>query len=164
MVNFMKKIVGVADMKVSKIPSDLLITYALGSCLGIVIYDPFARVGGMLHAMLPISSVDKEKAKTNPYMFVDTGLPKLFFDCYALGAQRERLVIKVAGGACINRTEKDDPFQIGKRNFSILTKLLWSNGLSISSYDVGGSLSRTMSLNISDGAVTLKINNQETLL
>jgi len=132
-----------------------LITYALGSCLGIAIYDPEACVGGLLHVMLPLSTIDPEKATRNPFMFVDTGVPKLFIECYKAGAKKERLQVKVAGGAS-SKTEGEDLFQIGRRNFIILRKLLWRNGVLLSSYDVGGTLSRTMSLEIGTGRVTVK--------
>ena len=142
-------------MKISDRRGDILITYALGSCLGIAIYDPEACVGGLLHVMLPLSTIDPEKAARNPFMFVDTGVPKLFIECYKAGAKKERLQVKVAGGA-FSKTEGEDLFQIGRRNFIILRKLLWRNGVLLSSYDVGGTLSRTMSLEIGTGRVTVK--------
>ncbi len=142
-------------MKISDRRGDILITYALGSCLGIAIYDPEACVGGLLHVMLPLSTIDPEKATRNPFMFVDTGVPKLFIECYKAGAKKERLQVKVAGGAS-SKTEGEDLFQIGRRNFIILRKLLWRNGVLLSSYDVGGTLSRTMSLEIGTGRVTVK--------
>ena len=92
----MRQIVGVADMKIAAKQGDELITYALGSCLGITIYDPRVGVGGMLHVMLPQSNVDPSKAAENPYIFVDTGVPKLFLDCYQEGAEKQRLIVKVA--------------------------------------------------------------------
>ena len=67
-----KLVVGVGDMKVSGTKSEEIITYALGSCLGVTIHDPVVGVGGMLHVMLPNSKVDPKKAEKNPYMFVDT--------------------------------------------------------------------------------------------
>ncbi len=151
-------VVGVADMKVSAQQGDSIITYALGSCLGITIYDLKSCVGGMLHAMLPQSSIDSVKAAQNPFMFVDTGVPELFRQCYKLGAQKERLMVKVAGGACARGTEDDDYFQIGKRNFIMLRKLLWKNGVLVSSYEVGGCYPRTMSLDIATGDVLLRVN------
>jgi len=157
-------IVSVADLKVSTKPGDLLVTYALGSCLGIAIYDPVINVGGMLHAMLPQSTIDPMKAQKNPSMFVDTGVPELFRRCYDVGAQRQRLIIKAAGGASIHNSEGDDPFQIGKRNFIMFRKLLWKNGLLLRAFDVGGSISRTMSLDISNGRVILKSNGQQSEL
>ena len=160
----MKQIIGIADMKISSRPGDVLITYALGSCLGIAIYDAAAKVGGMLHVMLPASSVNPNKAADNPLMFVDTGVPELFKACYKMGARKERLVVKVAGGASLQNNSENDQFQIGKRNFLMLRKLLWKNNVLIDSCDVGERHSRTMSLDIATGEVVLKINNQETRL
>jgi chemotaxis protein CheD len=149
-------------MKVSSNEGDTLITYALGSCLGITVYDPVAKVGGMIHIMLPNSSVNPEKAKQNPLMFVDTGVPELFRTCYKAGAKKERLELKVAGGASTQGNESEDQFQIGKRNFLMLRKLLWKNNVLIKSWDVGETYSRTMSLDMSTGEVNLKINNKTT--
>ena len=78
----MRHIVGVGDMKVSSDPADVIVTHALGTCLGIVVHDPVARVGGMLHVMLPTSTINPDKARLNPYMFVDTGVPELFRQAY----------------------------------------------------------------------------------
>ena len=160
----MKQIVGIADMKVSSAPGDVLITYALGSCLGITIYDPVAKVGGMLHVMLPLSSVNTAKAADNPMMFVDTGVPELFKACYKVGAKKERIVLKVAGGASLQHNEENDQFQIGKRDFMMLRKLLWKNNVLIEAWDVGENHSRTMSLDIASGEVVLKMNTGETTL
>lgn len=160
----MKQIVGIADMKISNSPSDVLITYALGSCLGISIYDPQTKVGGLLHVMLPNSTVNPAKASENPLMFVDTGVPLLFKTCYQAGAKKERLIVKVAGGASLKKGDGDDQFQIGKRNFLTFRKLLWKNNVLIDSFDVGENYSRTMSLNIETGEVILRINNQDTSL
>lgn len=156
----MKHIVGVADMRISKDPEDILVTHALGSCLGIVVYDPVACVGGMLHVMLPQSSIDSVKAENQPLMFVDTGVPKLFRESYGMGAVKQRMVVKVAGGACVNRDEDKDYFQIGKRNFISLRNLLWKNGVLLSSYDVGGSDSRGLSLEMGSGEVIVKTQGQ----
>ncbi|MCP4546223.1 MAG: chemotaxis protein CheD [bacterium] len=155
-----RMVVGVADMAISDDAADSIITHALGSCLGITIFDPVVNVGGMLHVMLPQSSIDPVKAAKNPAMFVDTGVPRLFKECYKLGAQKERLIIKVAGGAKItlhgnNDEDDDDIFKVGKRNFVMLRKLLWKNGVLIKAHDVGGSMSRTMELKIEDGGVVI---------
>jgi chemotaxis protein CheD len=147
-------------MKISGDSGDVIITHALGSCLGITIYDPIARVGGMLHVMLPLSTIDAEKAKQNPCMFVDTGVPKLFLDCYKAGARKEQLIVRTAGGACLHSNEEDDFFHIGKRNFIMLRKLLWKNGVLLKAYDVGGSESRTMSLDIDSGEVSIRASGQ----
>ena len=147
---------GVSDMKVSATKGDLIITHALGSCLGVAVHDPVACVGGLLHVMLPLSAIDLEKAERNPLMFVDTGFPKLLIECIKAGAQKGRLEIRVAGGANSHDRGEDNLFQIGKRNFIILRKLLWKNGLLVTSHDVGGTNARTMSLEIGTGKVTIR--------
>lgn len=149
--------VGMADLQVSADSSARLVTYALGSCLGVSAYDPVARVGGLLHVMLPLSEIDAGKARTNPALFVDTGVPALFRACYALGAVKSRMVVKVAGGAAAAAEGAPDQFQIGKRNLLTLRKLLWKNGVLVRAQEVGGhQLSRTMILSLADGAVTLR--------
>jgi len=151
-------VVGVADMHVSANKGDVIITHALGSCLGIAIYDPVACVGGLLHVMLPLSTVDPVRAAANPCIFVDTGVPKLFLECYKAGAQKQRIVVRVAGGATAYGDEDEDLFQIGRRNMTMLRKLLWKNGVLIDAYDVGGRDSRTMSLEIGTGIVAVRAN------
>ena len=157
--NGVKHTVGIADMKISASADDEIITHALGSCLGITVYDPVAGVGGLLHVMLPNSAIDAAKAVQCPLMFVDTGVPALFKECYKFGAMKERMIVRVAGGACLNGHEGDDFFNIGKRNFTMLRKLLWKNGVLLDAYDVGGSVSRMMSLRMGSGQVTIRTNN-----
>ncbi len=161
----LEKVVGVADMKVSNVPGERLITYALGSCLGIVVYDPVACVAGMLHVMLPTGTIDAAKMAEKPAMFVDSGVPMLFKECYKLGAKKERMQVKVAGGAHAGACEEDDRFQIGKRNMIALRKLLWKNNVLVHAHDTGGvQTSRTMWVDVATGEVTLKINGTESKL
>lgn len=155
-------VVGVSDMHVAATATAAIVTYALGSCLGITVHDPVARVGGMLHVMLPDSSLDVEKAREKPCMFIDTGVPLLFRAAYAAGARKERLVVKVAGGASVQGGT--DRFEIGKRNILKLRQLLWKNGVLIQASEVGGSVSRTMRLDLETGAVLLKVNGTEATL
>jgi chemotaxis protein CheD len=158
-------IVGVADVKVSNDPAARLITYALGSCLGIAVHDPVAGVGGLLHVMLPTGTIDPSKMQAKPAMFVDSGIPLLFKECYRLGAKKERMVVKVAGGAHAGASEEGDRFQIGKRNMMALRKLLWKNGVLVHAQETGGvQTSRTMWLDVGSGAVTLKVNGGESPL
>ena len=149
---------GIADMKVSSNKNEVIITHALGSCLGVTIYDEVAGVGGMIHIMLPLSRIDQEKAKTKPFMFVDTGVPALFNKAYALGARKENIAVKVAGGAQI--LDADGRFKIGERNYTMLRKILWKNNVIIASEDVGGSNSRTLALEMDMGKVTIRSNGQ----
>ncbi len=156
--------VGIAEIALSTSSEDEIVTHALGSCLGIVVYDPIAVVGGMLHVMLPLSTIDPAKAKANPAMFVDTGVPKLFMESYKLGAKKERLIVSVAGGAAVGSAERSDFFEIGKRNMIMLRKLLWKNGVILKGTDVGGASSRQLRLHLSDGRVLVRSEGTESIL
>jgi chemotaxis protein CheD len=147
-------------MKLSNQPGDVIVTHALGSCLGVSAHDPQSNIGGILHVMMPVSSVNPDKARLNPYMFVDTALPAMFKSLYAMGARKERLVVKVAGGANLQNGHTDR-FDIGKRNYISLKKVFWKNGVLIHSEDVGGSKARTMYLHIDTGRVRLSIERRE---
>jgi len=157
----MKQIVQVGDMAVG-VKGDEIVTYALGSCLGLMIYDPVAQVGGMLHAMLPLSKINLEKAENNPYMFVDRGVPILFKEVYGLGGKKERLIVKAAG--CGSPMGNNEMFKIGERNYTVLKKMLWKNGVLLKAEEVGGSISRTVYFDMSTGRVTIKSGRQERLL
>ncbi|HHH76491.1 MAG TPA: chemotaxis protein CheD [Phycisphaerae bacterium] len=150
----MKQIVSVAEMAMSTQPGDIIVTYALGSCLGITAHDAVAGIGGMVHVMLPQSSMSPEKAKTNPYMFIDTGVPAFFRALYDAGAEKKRLKVAVAGGANVQQIG-NDRFAIGKRNITFLKKLFWKNGILADAEDVGGRDARTMNLEIGSGRVWL---------
>jgi chemotaxis protein CheD len=147
-------VVGVADMAVSNDSTSEIVTYSLGSCLGITIYDPIKKIGGLLHIMLPDSKIDAAKAIGAPFMFVDTGVPRLFHAAYNLGAERSRLQVKVAGGAQL--LDQQGIFNIGTRNFEALSNLLAQNGLKAHASDVGGLSSRTVRLDMTNGNVTVK--------
>ena len=150
----MKHVVGVADMAVATGLGDVVVTHALGSCLGIAAHDPKAGVGGILHVMMPAASINPDKAESNPYMFVDAGVPAFFRELFARGAQKKRTIVKVAGGANVHCTP-NDRFAIGKRNYMMLKKVFWKNGVLIEADDVGGSCARTMYLEIGSGRVWL---------
>ncbi len=157
-----ERIVGVADLQVSANPAERLLTYALGSCLGIVVYDPVAVVAGMLHVMLPSGDIDSQKRQERPFMFVDSGVPMLFRACYRLGAKKERMILTVAGGAHAGPSEDTNRLQIGKRNLIALRALLLKNGVQIQDENTGGvQTSRTMWVDVKTGNVTLKINGVE---
>jgi chemotaxis protein CheD len=150
----MKQIVGVADMKVSNNPEESIITYSLGSCIGLVIYDPVVKVGGMLHYMLPDSSIDKGKAAARPYMFADSGIPRLFKTAYNLGAVKQRMKVYVAGGAEI--LDQTGFFNIGKRNYMALKKMFFKNNMMINKQAVGGNINRTIRIEIGTGDIYVK--------
>jgi len=146
--------VGIADCRISNLPEQTLVTYALGSCVAVAIHDPVARVGGLLHYMLPESGINPAKAQENPYMFADTGIPLLFRRCYELGADKRRLTVCVAGGAQV--MDEAGIFNIGKRNYLALRKILWKAGVLIRSEAVGGVTSRSVWLNVDSGRVWLR--------
>jgi chemotaxis protein CheD len=150
----MDMIVGVGDMKVSDKADVILTTYSLGSCVGVCIYDSSSRVGGLLHYMLPESSIDEGKARQAPFMFGDTGIPLLFKETYRLGALKSRLRVIVVGGAEI--LDQKGLFNIGKRNYTLLRKLFWKNNVMIDFEDVGGNVNRTLKLEVATGATWLK--------
>ncbi len=152
--------VRMADMRVAAASKELLVTPPLGSSLGITVFDPEHRVGGMLHAMLPDSSIDPEKGSENPFMFIDTGVPRLFHECYRLGARKQSLVVKVAGGASSRAAAETDYFRIGERNFVALRRILWRNNVLIKTHDVGGCESRTMTLDLATGETLLKVDGR----
>jgi chemotaxis protein CheD len=154
----MNIVVGVADMKISNDPEAVLATYSLGSCIGVAVYDPAAKVAGLLHYMLPESSLDKEKARRNPFMFGDTGIPALFKAAYQLGAKKTRLKVVVVGGAQI--LDQKGLFNIGKRNHTLLRKMFWRNNVMVDFEEVGGSVNRTLKLSVVDGSTWLKVSGE----
>lgn len=150
--------VGVAGMVVSRQNTDVLITHALGSCLGITVYDFKQNIGGLLHPMLPDSAIDKAKVQANPFMFVDTGLRLMLDKFYYAGSEKKNLIVRAAGGSSSKANDEEDFFQIGRRNFVSLRKFLWDEGLMLKSYDIGGYGSRTVTLEINGGRMTIKYN------
>ena len=159
-----KKVIGIAELEVSDNPDDLLITYSLGSCLGVVLYDKAKHVGGLLHAMLPESRLEKLSRSSvafNPYKYVDTGVPRLFKKVYNLGASKRNLVLSVFGGAQV--FDRKDYFNIGKRNYISLRKISWQEGVLIKNEHVGGRVHRTVKLDIQTGNIYLDVNKEEII-
>ena len=154
----MRHVVLVGDMKVGR-SDDILVTHALGSCLGLMIYDPDAKVGGLLHAMLPLSKINPQKAEANPFMFVDTGVPRLFKSVYELGGKKNRMIVKAAG--CGRPLSNNEMFKIGERNYIVLKKILWKNNVLLESEDIGGTASRTVHFELSSGRVIISSNSQK---
>jgi chemotaxis protein CheD len=152
----MEMTVVTGDMAVSDNPEDILITYSLGSCIGVAIYDPVVKVGGLLHFMLPDSSISGEKADSNPYMFADTGIPLLFKKAYQLGAEKARILVKLAGGSQL--MDEKGVFNIGRRNHAAARKIFWKNNVLIDAEDVGGNAARTLYLHVATGKIRLRIS------
>ncbi len=146
--------IGVGELAVDDRPGATLVTHALGSCIGLTIYDPVAQVSGMLHFMLPDARGREEKASDQPAMYGTTGIPLLFRSAYELGAVKERLIICAAGGAEV--VQGLDQFRVGAKNRTILRKLLWKNSLVLDAEDTGENCSRTMTLQGQDGTVSVR--------
>jgi len=145
--------VSISDCIVSRDQNVVITTHALGSCVGLIIYDPEAQVGGLLHYMLPESSMDKERAQQNPFMFADTGIPLLFHTAYRAGARKERIQVTALGGAQI--LGNNESFNIGKRNLMSMRKILWKAGVMLHHEDVGGTSPRTARLEIATGRIVV---------
>lgn len=143
--------VGIADCRVSNDPQSVLITHALGSCIAVAVHDPVANVAGLLHFMLPESAIDPERARQQPYMFADTGVPKLFHAAYAKGAEKKRMTVRLIGGAQV--VDPNGAFNIGKRNYLACRKILWIAGVMIHGEAVGGSVSRTVKMEVRTGSL-----------
>lgn len=154
----MNLIVGVSDMKVSKDPHCMLVTYSLGSCIGIAVFDPVARAGGLLHYMLPESALDSAKAAAKPFMFADTGIPRLFKAVYDLGGIKSRMRVLMVGGSQV--MDQNGFFNIGKRNEMAARKLFHRNNVVIDYADIGGNGNRTIRLAVKDGKCWLKTSGE----
>lgn len=153
------EVVDIAEMKISDSPEDVLVTYSLGSCVGVAIYDPVLGIGGMIHCMLPLSKVNTAKAQEKPGMFVDTGLSLLLTRLFNLGMRKSRAIIMVAGGAHV--LNNNSLFKIGERNITVLRKILWKNGLLMHVKDLGGNTSRTIRLHMDSRHFVIKKQGQE---
>lgn len=146
--------VGIGDCKVSKDPSDVLVTHALGSCIGIVLYDPIAKVAGLLHYMLPDSSLAPDQATKRPFVFADTGIPLLLKNTCQLGAVKSRSVVMVAGGA--QMLDPKGTFNIGQRNYVAMRKILRKAGVIVNQEEIGGTSSRTLRIDVACGRLQLR--------
>lgn len=158
----MQHTIGISDMKITENPDDVLITYALGSCVGLTLYDRNLNIGGMVHCMLPLSKTDLRKAEEQPCMFTDTGVTMLLHSMLDCGCQLRDLVARLAGASRI--MDSGGLFRIGERNYTVARKMLWKNKVLISSEDVGGTSARTMSLYMKDGRTTIRSNGAESIL
>lgn len=153
------RIVGIGDLIVSREPGDLIVTYSLGSCVGVTAWDSALQVGGMVHCMLPLSKADPERSRQSPGMYVDSGVSTLLEMLFGLGARRKTLAVHAAGGA--NVIDDEQRFRIGERNHAVLKKILWKNDLLLAGEDCGGNVPRTMKLYVESGRVTVVSGGQE---
>jgi chemotaxis protein CheD len=154
--------VGIGGVEVTDDRERVLITHGLGSCVAVMLWDPIARVGGMLHFQLPNGSLAPERAKESPGTFADTGIPLLFERMYMLGAKKKDIIVKVAGGGSFHGDT--DTFDIGRRNYTMMRKIFWKNQVLISAEDIGGNKSRTARLFVDTGQVTIQSGSEVTSL
>lgn len=151
--------VGIGEWAVSSDAADTLKTYALGSCVAVLIYDSRLRIAGMIHIALPDSSVDAGRARSLPGYFADTGLPVMIEEMKRRGSVRASVWVKLAGGASVM-----DPggfFDIGKRNVLAAKRILWGSSLGPVAEDTGGAKSRTVSFAVSDGGTVISSGQEQ---
>jgi chemotaxis protein CheD len=147
-------VIGIGEYAVSNDPDSTIITHALGSCVAVCLWDPVAKVGGMVHVLLPDSKINPERASTQPGAFADTGIPLLFKTAYAQGAVKSRCRVHLVGGATISGALQMEP-SVGKRNVLAARQMLWRNGVMVEKEHVGGSVARNVSIDVTDGTVQL---------
>lgn len=141
-------------MAVSSSPNVILSTYALGSCVGVLGYDPKAKVAGLIHIMLPRAGNRMGKSGISPHMFVDTGMPLLLEELLGVRAMRSRLLFAMLGGAAVNAAR--DYFKIGADNIVAVRNYLTKAGCRLAYEDVGGAVNRTVHFHPADGILTVK--------
>jgi len=145
--------VGIGDMKFAR-GDGQIITYALGSCIGITMYDPAIRLGGLLHIMLP-SRTDPKDPKV--FKYADSGIQEMIRKLSAFGMLKSRTIVKIAGGAKMFEIQGNSSFgNIGERNAAMVKKLLMEERMRITASDTGGSYARTMLINIANGDVIVR--------
>ena len=146
--------VGMADYKVGRAP-DTLISYGLGSCIGISLYDPQTKIGGLLHIMLPDSN--QPRANENRAKFADTGIPDMLNELIRMGAAKSRLVANLAGGSQMFAfANASDIMRVGLRNASASKEILKKLSIPIVGEDTGGNYGRTVQIDLSTGVYKVK--------
>lgn len=144
-------VVGIGDFAISNNENDVIITYALASCVAITAYSPKKKIAAMIHIALSKSD-DLYKNKFRPAYYASTGIPLLLnklrdeFQC-----QKEELVIRIYGGADSIRNE--DVFEIGKKNIIAVKSILSELNLRIVEEQIGGFISRTIQMKVSNGEI-----------
>ncbi len=146
--------IGVAEHKIAKSP-DKLVTLGLGSCIGLVLYDPVAQIGGMVHIMLPTASA--HSTVTNRFKFADTAIVDMIALMTSYGAMRSRLRAKIAGGAhMFQSTCKMDIMNVGQRNIAMCRKVLGENHIIIEGDDTGGTSGRSIEFDCSTCKLSIR--------
>lgn len=152
--------VGLGEVKVSRRPQDYLVAYGLGSCVAVAVYDPVARVAGMLHAVLPEQPPSAQPASSK---YVDAGILGLLESAEALGAARHRMRIRLAGGArMLSLADAGLALNIGERNIAVARSTLAGLRLPVAAEEVGGNQGRTVRLYVADGRMTVRVLGSQT--
>lgn len=146
-------VVGISDCKVSGDQGASIMTYALGSCVGVAFYDSDVKVGGLLHVLLP-HCVNNIREDLNPFMFADTGINKMADELIRLGVNPHRLTAKIAGGA--NMLNSSSVLDIGRKNVHSVMEHLERMRIPIRGSSVGGTLGRSMQLDVGTGKVIVR--------
>lgn len=146
--------VGMADLNVCKAPNSIT-TLGLGSCIGLILYDPVTKVGGMVHYMLPDST--KVRNNSNIAKFADTGIDELLKRVVAAGASKQRLIAKIAGGAKMFEVSGlSEVGNIGARNAEAARNILNAKGIRLVAEDTGLNYGRTVELDCETGEYYIK--------
>ncbi|TCS82962.1 chemotaxis protein CheD [Tepidibacillus fermentans] len=157
MTNVIK--VGMADLNTVTAPNRIRTT-GLGSCVGIVLYDPVTRIGGMAHIMLPSSEMVRV-GKINKAKYADTAIPLLLDEMTNLGAKKGLIIAKIAGGAQMFQFQsQNDMMRIGPRNVEATKETLKKLGISIVAEDTGGNFGRTIELDTLSGILYIRTVNK----
>lgn len=147
--------VGLGEVKVSSNPVEILVAYGLGSCVAVAMYDPVARVAGLLHAVLPYNLNGSEAFSAK---YVDSGIAALLRELSAAGADPQRLIVRLAGGAnMLVAPGFNSNLNIGERNVAAARATLIAHKLKIKAEDVGGHTGRTVRLFVADGRMTVRV-------
>lgn len=146
--------IGMAELKVTKSPN-VLATLGLGSCIGICLYDPVSKISGMAHIMLPSSKTIKNNS--NVAKFADTGVVQLIKEMESIGANKKRLVSKIAGGAqMFSFSSGSDVMKIGERNAVAVREILREFKIPIQADETGGNYGRTIEFYSETGKLLIK--------
>ena len=155
-------VVGIGEYSVSNNSQDVIKTFALGSCVAVMMYDKIKKIAGLVHIALPDSDISSEKREKLPGYFADTGLPILIDEMKKKGAILANMWIKMVGGANVLDTNYN--FDIGSRNVLAVKKILWKLNLGIISEDIGGKIARTCWINVDDGQITISSKSKNWVL
>lgn len=154
--------VGMAELRTAQYPQNLT-TIGLGSCVGVCLWDPLAKVAGMVHVMLPDSTQSLPSA--NKAKYADTGIPLLLEEMQKCGARKNRIVAKIAGGAqMFAYSQKNEILRIGDRNIDAVKRILNNEGIRILAEDVGGNYGRTIVFYTDDARLTIKSVNRSAII